>query len=112
MSNGVMVGPYTHPEALVFFGQNHPSTYQIPSCSAGLFGVDFEKTLGNKIIDWWHRAAFDKDAFFSARSDQNALSIILNQFGVSDFISLDRMPHSFDEIKSDSLFWLDREFVH
>jgi len=112
MSNGREVGPYTNPEALAFFGLNHSSTYQIPSCSAGLFGVDFTQPIGRKIIDWWSRAALDKDAFYSTRSDQNALSIILHQLGISNFIGLDQMPHHKSEINSNSLFWLDREFVH
>jgi hypothetical protein len=106
-----MVGPFTHPYAAAFFGLSHEQTYQIPTCSAGLFGVDFTQEKGARIIDWWHRAANDKDAFFSPRSDQNALSIILYQMGVTDFVSVDRMPHSKEEIKPDSLFWLDREFV-
>lgn len=112
MSNGRMIGTHANEEALVFFGINSTTAYQIPSCSAGLFGVDFTNPVGRKIIDWWHRAAYDKDAFFSARSDQNALSVVLYQLGITNFIGLDRMPHSPHDIRSDSLFWLDREFVH
>jgi len=112
MSNGLMIGPYTNAEALAFFGLNLRSAFQIPSCSAGLFGVDLTNPVGKKIIDWWYRAAWDKDAYFSARSDQNVLSVILYQLGISNFIPLDRMPHSLSDIRPDSLFWLDREFVH
>ncbi len=112
MGNSHVIGPYMNPEAAVYFGLTHQQTYEIPSCSAGLFGVDFSNELGRQIIHLWHRAAHDKNAFFSARSDQNALSIILYQLNLSDFINLARMPHSRYEIKQDSLFWLDREFVY
>ncbi len=111
MGNSHTVGPYMNSSAAAFFGFNLQQTFKIPSCSAGLFGVDFTQDTGRRIIDWWYRAAHDKDAFFSARSDQSALSMIFYRLGLSNLISLDRMPHSQGEIKSDSLFWLDREFV-
>jgi len=46
------------------------------------------------LIDRWYKAAHDKDAFFSPRPDQNSLSIILYQAGISDFVSLNRIPHT------------------
>lgn len=111
MGNSHMVGPYINPAATVYFGISYKETYHVPSCSAGLFGVDFTNPLGQKIVDRWYRAAHDKDAFFSRRSDQSALSIILYQSHINDLVSMDRMPHSKNEIKSDSLFWLDREMT-
>ncbi|MBS0648529.1 MAG: glycosyltransferase family 2 protein [Verrucomicrobia bacterium] len=111
MGNTRMVGPYTNPPAAAYFGLTHQQTNQVPSCSAGLFGVDLTQAKGRLIADWWYRAAYDKDAYFSPRSDQNVLSLILYQLGISDFVPMERMPHSREEIKPDSLFWLDREFV-
>jgi glycosyltransferase involved in cell wall biosynthesis len=111
MGNTRMVGPYTNPPAAAFFGLAHQQTFQVPSCSAGLFGVDFSVERSRLIIDWWYKAAYDRDAYFSPRSDQNVLSLILYQLGISDFVPIERMPHSREEIKPDSLFWLDREFV-
>lgn len=105
------VGPYMNPSAAAYFGLTHEQTYQIPSCSAGLFGVDFTQPIGNTLIDLWHRAAKDSDAFFSRRSDQSALSMILYQQHADCLTSMDLMPHSASEIGSDSLFWLDRESV-
>lgn len=106
-----MVGPYMNPITAAYFGLTLEQTYQIPSCSAGLFGVDFSQEIGNRLIDSWHRAALDPDAFFSRRSDQSALSIILHQNGIDEYTSMDLMPHSKEAIRPDSLFWLDREFV-
>ena len=111
MGNSHKVGPYINPQAAVYFGLSHEKTFHIPSCSAGLFGVDFTNPLGCSLVERLYRAAYDKDAFFSARSDQSALSIILFQASIHDLISLDRLPHHPSEIRSDSLFWLDREFV-
>ena len=111
MGNSHMIGPHMKPQAAAYFGLTHRHTYQIPSCSAGLFGLDFTNEAGGKVLDAWYKAAHDKDAFFSPRSDQNALSIILHQANISDFVDIDRMPHNTHEIKSDSLFLLDREYV-
>ena len=111
MENTRMVGPHMCPEAAVYFGLNLQQTFHIRSCSAGLFGVDFTNPKAHAVLDRWYRAAHDDDAFFSARSDQNALSIILFQSNFDELISMDRLPHTEQEITSDSLFWLDREGV-
>lgn len=111
MGNSHMVGPYINSEAPVYFGLTRDQTFRIPSCSAGLFGVDFTNPLGKGLVDRLYKAAFDADSFFSSRSDQNALSIILYQAGIEDLISLDRLPHHPALVREDSLFRLDREFV-
>lgn len=106
------VGQFCNETAVAAFGLSLNETEQIPFCSAGIFGVDFTNEKGAKIIDLLYKAAHDKDAFFSSRSDQAALSIILYQMGIADFVSIERMPHHRNEIKSDSLLLLDREFAH
>lgn len=113
MGNSHMIGPYMNPQAAAYFGLTLSQTQRIPSCSAGLFGLDLTKPKGRALLDLWYRAAFDKDAFFSARSDQNALSMLLHQFGFTDLTDLSRMPHAEvdDPIKPDSLFYLDRLYV-
>ncbi|MGE5196231.1 MAG: hypothetical protein ACM3JI_02750, partial [Anaerolineae bacterium] len=112
MGNDRMVGPYMNRQAAAFFGLNLSQTLQVPSCSAGVFGIYFSNPIGKNLLERWHYAACDKDAFFSARSDQSALSLILHQLGIHDFIDLNKMPHSEQEINQDSLFWLDREFIY
>jgi hypothetical protein len=111
MGNTTMVGPYTNPQSAAYFGLTHLQTFKIPSCSAGLFGVDFTQAIGKTVIDQLYHAAHDPDAFFSARSDQNALSILLYQMGIKEFTPIDKLPHSQEEIRGDSLFLLDRESV-
>ena len=104
------VGPYMNPIAAAYFGVTLAETQEIPSCSAGLFGVDLTTEIGQTIIDRWDRAAHDSDAFYSARSDQNAVSIILHQLGIEDFIpwSLLSQTDAGDAVKPGDLFVLDR----
>lgn len=109
-----MCGTFMNPKAMAAFGLTVEEASKIPCCSAGIFGVDFENEKAAKVIDLLYKAAQHKDAFFSRRSDQNALSIILYQQGMTDLISLDRLPHTElgQKIQPDSLFVLDRLFVH
>lgn len=113
MGNSHDVGPYMTSQTATYFGLTLEQTYYIPSCSAGLFGIDLSKPVGKRVLNEWHRAAFDKDAFFSSRSDQNALSIILYQNHLTDFADIRKMPHAEnnDPIQEDSLFYLDRLYA-
>ena len=103
-----------NPPAAAAFGLTLEQAQQIRSCSAGIFGVDFTNPTGAMLIDKWYTAAHHPDAFYSPRSDQNCLSIILHQAGVSDFVSLSRFPHTEigETAQPDSLFILDRLFAH
>lgn len=104
------VGRFMNAEAAAAFGLTLQQTSQIPSCSAGLFGVDYHNFLGTNIIDDWNQAAHHEKAFFSARSDQNALSIILYRMGISDFIPFRRVPYTRQRIEPDSLFLIDGQW--
>lgn len=114
MGNTHMVGPFITTETAAAFGVTLEETARIPFCSAGIFGVDFTNERAVKVIDSWYKAAYHKDAFFSSRPEQAALSIILYQMGIFDFVSISRMPHveNGEQITADSLFLLDRRFVH
>ena len=112
IGNTHMVGPYINESAAQYFGMSRDDTYKIPSCSSGIFGIDFTNEKGAKIIDQWYKAAESKDAFFSPRPDQTALSVILYQAGITDFTSIEKLPHGREEIKPDSLLLLDRLYVH
>ncbi len=113
MEAGPKLGGYLNAPTAAYFGLSVEQTKEIPFCSAGLFGVDLSQKIGRTLIDRWDRAAHDPDAFFSPRSDQTALSIILYQLGIGDFISLSRLPHTEvdDKIKPGDLFLLDRGYI-
>ncbi|WP_068471355.1 hypothetical protein [Candidatus Protochlamydia phocaeensis] len=112
LGNSHMIGPYMDPQAAAALGVTMEEANHIPSCSAGIFGVDFTSEIGAKIVDLWYNAALDPNAFFSPRSDQNALSVILYQLGISDFISIDRMAHNKNQINANTLIVIEREFVN
>lgn len=112
LGNSHMIGPYMDPHAADALGVTMEETFQILSCSAGIFGVDFTSEIGTQIVDLWYKAAFNPDAFFSPRSDQNVLSVILYQLGISDFISINRMAHNKDQINAETLLRIEREFVN
>jgi hypothetical protein len=105
------VGPFMNKAAAASFGLSLEETFQIPSCSAGIFGVDFTNEKGAKIIDLYYEAAQDKNAYYSARQEQNALSIILFQLDMFNLVSISQIAHKRSEINSNSLFLLDRDFV-
>lgn len=107
------VGSFMHPCAAAYFGLTLAQTQTIPSCSAGLFGLDFTRPFAHRLFEDWYRAALDEDAFFSKRSDQNALSILLDRYGLYELTDIRKMPHveTGEVAQEGALFYLDRMFV-
>lgn len=70
-------------QTAAFFGLSLRQTSHIPLCSTSAVGIDFSHDTGKRIIDWWLRAALDKDAFYTRRTDQGALSIIFYKLGIA-----------------------------
>ena len=112
MGNSHNIGPYMDPRAAKALGIPMEETFDVPSCSAGIFGVDFTNEKGLQIVDAWYKAAFDKDAFFSPRSDQNALSVILYQSGIHDLVNINRLAHNKDQVGPHTLLKIEREYVN
>ena len=112
MGNSHMVGPYTNDEAANALGVSLDTAHTIPSCSAGILGIDLTNAKGKEIVDKWYEAAFDSHAYYSSRPEQNALSIILFKNGINDFVPLKQLAHGNQEITPDSLFLLDWHFAH
>ena len=108
------IKPYMSAQAAAAFDLTLEQTGSIKTCAAFIIGIDFSQEVGRKIIDRWYSAARHPTAFFSARSDQNALSIILHQLNATDFVSLKRLPHvEIGELpRPDSLFLIDRLYAH
>lgn len=111
MGNSHNIGPYITSPAIQAFGITYEEANRIPSCSAGITGIDFTKNVGRTIVDRWYTAAKNKVAFFSPRSDQNALSIILHSLGL-DLCSIERLAHNRNNVNSQTLFLIEREFVN
>ncbi len=114
MGNGETIAPYMNERAAHALGTTLQECEQIPSCSAGLFGVDFTQEKSSSLIDRWYAAARDPDAFFSPRADQNALSIILHQQNCREMAPLRTLidVELGQPTPEDALFLIDRGFVH
>lgn len=111
MGNSHNIGPYMTSPAIDAFGLTIEEANHIPSCSAGITGIDFTTDIGQKILKGWYTAAENKVAFFSPRSDQNALSIILYTLGL-DLCPIERLAHNKNAINKDTLLLIEREFVN
>lgn len=106
------LGPYMNEEAAHAFGLTLEDMYAIPSCSAAILGLDLTDPKAASIIDTWYRAAHDPDAFYSPRSDQSALSIILYQKGFHNFLPPSSLgERQFLDKDHNALFFMDRGYV-
>lgn len=111
MGNSHNIGPYMSHYALNAFGITLEQANEIPSCSAGITGLDFTTDIGMTILERWYAAAKNKVAFFSPRSDQNALSVILYYLNLSS-CPIQRLAHNRNEINDQTLLLIEREFVN
>lgn len=109
--NGHNVGPYFNETAAKSFGISLEESQHITSCQACVIGLDFSNEKASKALELWYNAARDPNAFFSARSDQNAFSIILHQLGMQDWAPVGTLVDGKDQISSNTLFLIDRGYV-
>ncbi len=113
MANTHMIGPWLDPNAAEALGITMEEASNILSCCGGLFGADFTTDIGTKIVDLLYESAFDPQAYFSPRQEQNVLSVILYKLGLSDSLTpISKMAHNKDQINSETLFLIEREFVN
>jgi len=105
------VGPFCSPQVAAYFGFTHEETHHLLSCQSGFIGVDATTEQGKKVIELFYCAAKDKMPFFSARSDQTVLSLILHQLNLYDFPDLTKVVPMQRYARPDSLFVVDRLFV-
>jgi hypothetical protein len=107
------VGPYCNSEVAEFFGYTHRETYSLLSCQAGMTGVDLTSERGREIVDLWYKAAQDKNAFFSARSDQTALSLVFHKLRLTEFLDIRRAAEPGRiPVTADSILLVDRNSVN
>jgi hypothetical protein len=104
------IGQFMNEEAAAAFGLTLEQAAPILSCSAAFIGVDFTKPRITTLVDAWYRAAKHPHAFFSARADQNALSILIHQLGLGADMLPRKLIGSIDYYTG-SFFIMDREYV-
>jgi hypothetical protein len=111
IGNGQYIAPFMNEQAAAALEVTLKECAKIPSCSAGIFGVDFSDEKAAGVIFKWHQAARNRDSFFSPRSDQNVLSVILYQQNMQNWASLDAKAETHEPITENTLFKIDRGFV-
>ena len=102
VSKNHLLEPYfMREETANYFGFSFEEACRLFCCHACVIGMDLtnEKTL--QLIDAWYESAKDPYAFYSARSDQTALSLLLHQMGLIDW-----MPLYYEDF-----FTIDRRYV-
>lgn len=102
--------PYMNVETAEALGYSFDEASSLLSCAAHFLAVDltFENVVD--LIDDWYKAAHDPAAFYSARSDQTALSLLLHKKGMTDWLEY-TATGSPGRPFPDSLFLIDREYV-
>lgn len=102
---------YCNPETAAYFGYTLEETNKLLSCQSGFIGVDLTTDNGKKVVDLFYRAAQDKHGYFSARSDQTALSLILHRLQLLDFPDLTKVAPLKSMVREQTLFIVDRPYV-
>ena len=77
-------------------------------CQRGILGLDFTHDLALQALCLWYEAVKDPHAYFSARPEQNALSIILHKLGMTEWIGYDFVAEGAAKITPTSVYLLDR----
>jgi hypothetical protein len=111
VGNEHSVGEYCNSQAAEYFGFSLEKTRSFLSCQSGFIGVDVTRDPGKKIVDHFYKAAQDENAFFSARSDQTALSLILHKLHLLDLADSQVAPFLRDGARPGAFFFVDRPFV-
>jgi hypothetical protein len=112
IGNGQFIGPLMNKEAASSLGATLEECAKIPSISSGLFGVDFSKEKANLAVLKWYQAARDVTPFFSPRSDQNVVSILLYQLDMREWAPKTVLAEGSEPLSETTLFTLDRGFVY
>jgi hypothetical protein len=106
------VGPFFNEFSACSLGTNLEKSFSIPSISAGIVGLDLSCDRAQKAFLLWYEAAQNPHVFFSARPEQNALSVILHQLEMGDWTGYDRVAEGQKNIKPTSIYLLDRKLAH
>jgi hypothetical protein len=104
------IGSYMNEESASAFGLTMDEAYNILSCSAAIIGIDFTNPKATALMDAWYKAAHHPYAFFSDRSDQNALSILIHQQGLEEGLIPRKFLGSLEHPEG-SYFIMDRHLV-
>lgn len=100
---------YSTDYVLGIFGLDKQSAANIITVEAQIIGFNMKSVIGQTILSEWRKAAFN-GGFYSARCDQNALSIISYQLGLDGWEDAIYRPFRLQDITSASIFCVDHSF--
>jgi len=107
-----ILSEYTNEFVLNLFDVTPKQANFIETKEAGILGLNLESFIGNTILDRWQRAA-ENGGFYSARHDQNALSLIAYKLDLKKFEDSNiSRPSEAEYITKDSVFFLDRSISY
>ncbi|NGX33732.1 MAG: hypothetical protein K1060chlam1_00073 [Candidatus Anoxychlamydiales bacterium] len=107
-----ILSEYTNEFVLNLFDVTPQQANFIETTEAGILGLNLNSFIGNAILDKWLWAA-ENGGFFSARHDQNALSLIAYKLDLTKFEdSAISRPSGIENITEDSMFFLDRSISY
>ncbi len=108
--NSHTLEPFMNEDTAHAFNLSFEEACALQSCSAAIIGIDFTNERACQLIDAWYEAAKDPYAFYSPRSDQTAISVLLHKFGMTKWAS-GAILGNLDTKSSAMLFIMDREYV-
>lgn len=102
--------PYMNPETAASLGYSFEEASSLLSCAAHFLGVDLTNSKASALIDAWFLAAKNPYSFYSARSDQTALSLLLHKEKMTDWLSA-KSTGEFSCTTPQTLVLMDRAYV-
>lgn len=109
-ANDHTIEKYMNEDSAQAFGISMEDTKNIMSCSAAIIGFDLTNRRTCDLLDAWYAAAHHPFAFFSDRSDQNALSILIHKMHLTGDLIPRKLLGSLSNPHG-NLFIMDRNLV-
>jgi len=107
-----ILSEYTNDFVLNLFDVTPKIANSIETKEAGILGLNLESFIGNTILDKWQLSA-QNGGFYSARHDQNALSLIAYKLDLKKFEDSNiSRPSEIENITKESIFLLDRSISY
>ncbi len=106
------VGQYINDFLLNKYNLSIEEANNIQTIGGGIIGLNLNHPIGNTILDKWQEAA-ENNGFYSARHDQNSLSIISHQLHLDKWkYNLVLLNEDINSLNNGSSFFLDRSLEY
>jgi hypothetical protein len=106
-SSGTRLARYCNRQAIEWFGYSAEDAREIESLAAGVIGLNLDHPKGSFILDEWMDAARAETGFYSARPEQNALSILAYRYGLDEWERSPSIAWNHELLHDETLFLVD-----